>query len=387
MADLNSDSGTEVAELGSSWTDLRLLMEPSCISLIDYEMSLSRLGINREEASFTLDGQHALLLPVAASCSLLVVFYLFASIQHVMLLLVGFSSVAAVVFALHPLVAAVARASSHAQDWLQRDVSLCGGRVEATVDQVLLGSLGVAAVLVWLVTGSWLLNNFLGIAFCISFISFIRLPNLKVCSLLLSGLFVYDIFWVFFSEGLFGSNVMVAAATKQADNPVRMAAEAMHLPVPAVVARQLDLPMKLLFPRSLRHPSPQDSLMLGLGDMALPGLLLALLLCSDYRRAAKRELPGTSGAAEGGLGLLLSPRFWRGGYAGLCWLGYCAGLVLALGTGVVFQAAQPALLYLVPCTLAPVLSRAAARGELGELWGGQRMQVPPGKQEEPEERA
>ena len=65
--------------------------------------------------------------------------------------------------------------------------------------------------------------------------------------------------------------------------------------------------------------------MLGLGDMALPGLLLALLLCADYRRAAKRELPGTSGAAEGGLGLLLTPRFWRGGYTGICWAGYCVG--------------------------------------------------------------
>jgi hypothetical protein len=61
------------------------------------------------------------------------------------------------------------------------------------------------------------------------------------------------------------------------------------------------------------------------------------------------------------------------------------GLLLALGTGVVFQAAQPALLYLVPCTLAPVMVRAAARKEWGELWGGQRMQVTQGKQEEPEQ--
>ena len=62
-----------------------------------------------------------------------------------------------------------------------------------------------------------------------------------------------------------------------------------------------------------------------------------------------------------------------------------AGLVLALGTGVLFQAAQPALLYLVPCTLGPVAARAATRGEWGDLWGGQRMEVAPGKQEEPEE--
>lgn len=77
--------------------------------------------------------------------------------------------------------------------------------------------------------------------------------------MLLSGLFVYDVFWVFFSQHLFGANVMVAAATKQAQNPVVSAAEALHLPVPAAVSRQLDLPMKLLFPRSLLHPSPEVS--------------------------------------------------------------------------------------------------------------------------------
>lgn len=38
---------------------------------------------------------------------------------------------------------------------------------------------------------------------------------MQVCAVLLGGLFVYDVFWVFFSEGLFGDNVMVAAATKQ----------------------------------------------------------------------------------------------------------------------------------------------------------------------------
>lgn len=65
-----------------------------------------------------------------------------------------------------------------------------------------------------------------------------------------------------------------------------------------------------------------------------------------------------------------------------------AGLLLALTSGVLFRAAQPALLYLVPCTLLPVVARAAARAELGELWGGKRLAAGGGldkKQEEPEE--
>jgi hypothetical protein len=36
----------------------------------------------------------------------------------------------------------------------------------------------------------------------------------------------------------------------------------------------------------------------------------------------------------------------------------------------VWQAAQPALLYLVPATLLPVLGLGAIRGELSELWHG-----------------
>jgi Signal peptide peptidase len=43
-----------------------------------------------------------------------------------------------------------------------------------------------------------------------------RVPNVKVCTLLLGALFLYDIFWVFISEHIFGSNVMLAAASKQA---------------------------------------------------------------------------------------------------------------------------------------------------------------------------
>lgn len=58
---------------------------------------------------------------------------------------------------------------------------------------------------------------------------------------------------------------------------------------------------------------------------------------------------------------------------------------MALASGVLFQAAQPALLYLVPCTLLPVMARAAARGEWGELWGGKRRMVAGGKWEEPEQ--
>ncbi|GJP82079.1 hypothetical protein CLOP_g12302 [Closterium sp. NIES-67] len=66
--------------------------------------------------------------------------------------------------------------------------------------QLVLGVLSGALVLCWLVSGHWLLNNALGTAICVAFVSHVRLPNVKVSALLLACLFAYDIFWVFFSH-------------------------------------------------------------------------------------------------------------------------------------------------------------------------------------------
>ena len=55
---------------------------------------------------------------------------------------------------------------------------------------------------------------------CISFIALVRLPNLKVSALLLLGLVIYDVFWVYFSQYIFSTNVMVRVATREAENPV-----------------------------------------------------------------------------------------------------------------------------------------------------------------------
>jgi signal peptide peptidase-like protein 3 len=56
---------------------------------------------------------------------------------------------------------------------------------------------------------------------CISFIALVRLPNLKVSALLLLGLVIYDVFWVYFSHYIFTTNVMVKVATREAENPVK----------------------------------------------------------------------------------------------------------------------------------------------------------------------
>ena len=101
---------------------------------------------------------------------------------------------------------------------------------------------------------------------CISFIALVRLPNLKVSALLLLGLVIYDVFWVYFSQYIFTTNVMVRVATREAENPVseliscesirrefddcfQLATIARRFNFDRYRAPRLSLPGKIVFPR------------------------------------------------------------------------------------------------------------------------------------------
>lgn len=105
----------------------------------------------------------------------------------------------------------------------------------------------------------------MGMGLCVAFIAFVRLPSLKVSTLLLTGLLIYDVFWVFFSSYIFNANVMVKVATRPADNPVGVMAKKFHFSSGmARDAPKLSLPGKLVFPSM--HTAGHFS-MLGLGDI------------------------------------------------------------------------------------------------------------------------
>jgi minor histocompatibility antigen H13 len=176
----------------------------------------------------------------------------------------------------------------------------------------------------------WALNNVLGICFCIQGIERFSLGTYKIGAILLVGLFFYDIFWVF------GTDVMVT------------------------VAKNLDGPIKILFPRSLaKNPETNklDLSLLGLGDIIIPGFFLALLLRFDAHIAA---LPTSHTDVHAPFP---KPYFHSALFA------YVLGLGITLFVMIQFNAAQPALLYLVPACLGSSLLCAALRGELGALFG------------------
>ena len=135
------------------------------------------------------------------------------------------------------------------------------------------------------------LNNFIAIAFVLKFFEDVVVDSFSNSVLLLSGLFCYDVFWVY------GSSVMATVATK------------------------LDVPIKLLLPRPDKKPG-----LLGLGDLVVPGLHLMLL-----ERFAEKKNDRSF--------------FIVGVWA------YSFGMTLCYWALETWQTGQPALFFLVPILL------------------------------------
>jgi len=171
----------------------------------------------------------------------------------------------------------------------------------------------------------WISNNLIGIAFSIYGIENLHLASFKAGLLLLSGLFVYDVFWVF------GTDVMTT------------------------VAKTIDAPILLQFPQDLLRNGWLDANkygMLGLGDIVIPGIFVALLYRFDHYIGSKKSEKERKS------------RFYF--YAVV--IGYMIGLLVTMGVMHYFKSAQPALLYLVPACIIIPLFLALIRGEFRELW-------------------
>jgi len=177
-------------------------------------------------------------------------------------------------------------------------------------------AIGTTLSVTYMLTKNWVLNNLFGVMFSIQGIENISVGNIKIGAVLLCGLFFYDIFWVF------GTDVMVT------------------------VARGFEAPIKLLFPKSkVEFGEKPEFSMVGLGDIVIPGIYVALLLRFDHMRNAARVA-----------------------YFPMVYGGYVLGLVATVVVMHTFGAAQPALLYLVPACLATSLLPALLRGEIKELF-------------------
>ncbi|KAF9775650.1 hypothetical protein IL306_006249 [Fusarium sp. DS 682] len=240
--------------------------------------------------------------------------------------------------------------------------------------------MALATALIYSSTTSPLLSNMLGYAMCYGSLQLISPTDFLTSTLILVGLFFYDIIMVFYTP------YMVTVATK------------------------LDVPIKLTFEAADRRS------ILGLGDIVIPGMVMALALRFDlwlhYDRKIKYESTDlkliekdpTSGAliirsetkhkevkanyvnvkgrwgdnlwTRGAFFLfgfqqlppdLAAARF-RKTYFYASVVGYLVGMLVTLAMLLIYKRGQPALLYLVPGVLGSLWLTGLARGEIKQMW-------------------
>ncbi|KAH0367902.1 peptidase A22B, signal peptide peptidase, partial [Aureobasidium melanogenum] len=240
------------------------------------------------------------------------------------------------------------------------------------------------------VMDTWWLTNLQGFAFSYSALQLMSPTTFGTGSLILSALFFYDIYFVFYTP------LMVTVATK------------------------LDVPIKLLFPRPLEDgqvAAGRKLAMLGLGDIVIPGMMIGLALRFDlhmfYLKRQMKRVKSTQTDADKKQDNSKSKvdeevqkepyrpvtghwgnKFWTTSWIGRSLLpkydskkptrnpiptfskpyfyasivGYILGMCVTLGIMQVFNHAQPALLYLVPGVLGSLWLTALVRGELKQMW-------------------
>ncbi|KAH0149809.1 peptidase A22B, signal peptide peptidase, partial [Aureobasidium melanogenum] len=240
------------------------------------------------------------------------------------------------------------------------------------------------------VIDTWWLTNLQGFAFSYSALQLMSPTTFGTGSLILSALFFYDIYFVFYTP------LMVTVATK------------------------LDVPIKLLFPRPLEDgqvAADRKLAMLGLGDIVIPGMMIGLALRFDLhmfylKRQSKRVKSAQADADKkqenskskvdeevqkepyrpvtghwgnkfwttSWIGRSLLPKYdskkptrnpiptFSKPYFYASIVGYILGMCVTLGIMQVFNHAQPALLYLVPGVLGSLWLTALVRGELKQMW-------------------
>jgi len=308
--------------------------------------------------------------PIISSFVLILLFYHFWLFQYMLLLVLGlgaFSAVSDILrFALHHVLSSKTK--------------------ERVIDLISI-VLTLFVLYLWAVHGNFVAHDVIGCSLCASFISILRFPNLKTASLCLLLLFFYDFFWVFWSEGIFKKNVMVEVASKQASSPIQFLGEKFGVALLKAANAKIELPLKLLIPSG--DGSGRYTL-LGLGDIAMPGILCSLALRCDRSRTSSASSSSSSssspssssslsaaeaaelsielksgGEVSGAFGSSASPRLFH-----FAVTGYALGLSLAFGASFSSGKAQPALVYIVPVLLLFLAARAKVEGVLPLLWSG-----------------
>ncbi|TKR94038.1 hypothetical protein L596_008384 [Steinernema carpocapsae] len=239
---------------------------------------------------------------------------------------------------------------------IRRDIKCLSKKPKLVSSIVLLLSLGICVF--WFFNRSnphaFILLDGINIAVCIYVLKGMYFPNLKWLAIILVCMFVYDIFMVFGTPFLTssGCSVMVEVA---AGNDCSKSDKKGYPVAPVNMAIPEKMPVLFQVPRlndpmiscvDLSVEMEYHPVMLGLGDVIVPGYLIGFCFTADLVFKSKI------------------------GYGIIATIGYGLGLIITFVSLLLSETAQPALIYLVPSSLLPVIAIAFCRGQLRLLWTG-----------------
>ncbi|XP_031120745.1 signal peptide peptidase-like 5 isoform X1 [Ipomoea triloba] len=290
----------------------------------DYQLSPKESAGDENDEILRINVKSAIVFVISAS-TFLVLLYLFMSSWFVWVLIVLFCIGG--VEGMHNCIVSLVSSKCKACTRKTLKLPVFG---ETTIFSFVVCLLCLAFAIFWAANRkasySWIGQDILGIGLMITVLQMAQLPNIKVATVLLCSAFMYDIFWVFLSPFIFHDSVMIAVAKGNNSGGE-------------------SIPMLLRVPRITDPWDGYD--MIGFGDILFPGLLVSFSFRFDQANQ--------KGVLNG-----YFPWLMVGYGVGLCFT--YLGLYLMNGHG------QPALLYLVPCTLGTCITLGLIRGELKKLW-------------------
>ncbi|XP_033839206.1 signal peptide peptidase-like 2A isoform X1 [Periophthalmus magnuspinnatus] len=230
-----------------------------------------------------------------------------------------------------------------------------------SVRSIILASVCIVIAVIWGVYRNedrwiWILQDILGIAFCLNFIKTISLSNFKICVILLSLLLLYDVFFVFITPFFTknGVSIMVQVALGPDASGEKMQGNMVEVPAePQPPTEKLPVVMRVpRFSGLAQNLCGMQFSILGYGDIIVPGLLVAY--CSRFD-------------------VWVNSR-WKVYFISCC-TAYLMGMIVTFTVMLLSGMGQPALLYLVPFTLITSAVVAGCRGEMRRFWTGTSYEV------------
>jgi len=203
----------------------------------------------------------------------------------------------------------------------------------------------------------WISLNILGACFCILCLSMLKLTSIKIATMLLAAIFFYDIFFVFITPFLTGGTSVMLHVASGSDNP-NGEDFCYKYPNDSFCTGIKFLPMLFIFPKV--NDYAHGSVILGLGDIILPGFIIAFSARHD-------EAARLVGAHTPNQDIKVPMKWYEGLFFPMV-MAYSFGLFSAFLAVILMEQGQPALLYICPICLATIF--ILGRKDIKDLWNG-----------------